>query len=280
MNMYYAAGAGMGHLTRALAFGYSFFRDDEDFIFIVSSPHAAAILGKKNFITIPPEIMNNPSLLQAWLIRIIDTHAIRDIYLDTFPAGLWGEWNHFPASVNHRFYLTGRLIDWQKYVDTIVSPPDFERIYIFEPLEQEQQSCYGKLGAKISFEVLKYPPALVPEQFSAFIKTATRPVWLIVHSETEDELLLLYHHARDIALLEEIQPEFVIISPSVPVAIRDEVTSFDFFPAYQCFEDVQKIFTACGFNSMQQTRTYAHKHIFIPFERKFDNQFLRAGFRR
>jgi hypothetical protein len=140
MNMYYAPGSGMGHLTRALAFCYSFFNDEEDFIFIVSSPHAAAVLGKKNFITIPPEIMNEASLLQAWLFRIIDTHAIRDIYLDAFPAGLYGEWNHFPASVNHRFYLIGRLIDWQKYTTILVSPPVFEKIYIFEPLDQKQQS--------------------------------------------------------------------------------------------------------------------------------------------
>jgi hypothetical protein len=103
---------------------------------------------------------------------------------------------------------------------------------------------------------------------------------LIVHSDTEEEVLLLYQHAKDIALLEEIQPEFVIISPCVPTDIRDEVTLFDFFPAYPCFEGVQKIITACGFNSMQQTKRFARNHIFIPFERKFDNQFLRAGVRR
>jgi len=31
---------------------------------------------------------------------------------------------------------------------------------------------------------------------------------------------------------------------------------------------------------MQQTTNIRHKHVFIPFERRFDDQFLRAAFAR
>jgi len=45
-------------------------------------------------------------------------------------------------------------------------------------------------------------------------------------------------------------------------------------------EKAEKIFSGCGFNVMQQTHFYAHKHEFIPFERRFDDQFWRTKQRK
>jgi hypothetical protein len=62
--------------------------------------------------------------------------------------------------------------------------------------------------------------------------------------------------------------------------IKEDTVLFNFYPAYPCFEKVHKIVTACGFNSMLQTKAFRHKHVFIPFERRFDNQYLRASYRK
>jgi hypothetical protein len=40
------------------------------------------------------------------------------------------------------------------------------------------------------------------------------------------------------------------------------------------------IITGCGFNAMRQTLPYRERHRFIPFPRRYDDQFLRAARRR
>ena len=280
MNLYYAVGGGMGHLTRTAAFFYSFNLNDEDFIIIVSSPQADKILTHKNYIVVPVELMKNGPLLQQWLSQIIVQYRIKNIYIDTFPAGLYGEWNHFPASTKYRFFLISRLLNWKKYSGLIISPPHFETTFILENLDPEQLIVYKELSRKIIFETLKYQPAQIPAEFTNLIKTTINPIWLIVHSEPQEEVLTLYDHARDISYAEMVTPTFVIVSPCKFASLQKDTISFNFYPAYPCFEKAHKIFTACGFNAMQQTVNFRHKHVFIPFERRFDDQFLRANFRK
>ena len=280
MDMYYAVGGGMGHLTRATAFFYTFNLDYNNFIIIVSAPHAGSVLKHKNYITAPVEVIGNGALLQQWLVQIVDKYNIENIYLDTFPAGLYGEWNNFTTLGKHQFFLISRLLNWGKYIGLMISPPKFDVIYKFEELDKEQQTCYQKLSSEILSKTLQYPPGPLPTEFSEFINAAKNPVWLIVHSETAEEVLTLYNYARDVSQAELITPTFAIVSQSVPESLQKDIITYKFFPVYPCFEAVHKIFTACGFNSMQQTYNYRNKHVFIPFERKFDNQFLRAAYRK
>ena len=49
------------------------------------------------------------------------------------------------------------------------------------------------------------------------------------------------------------------------------------YPASTLFESAERIFTACGFNAMKQTELFREKHFFIPFERRYDDQFKRAA---
>jgi hypothetical protein len=41
-----------------------------------------------------------------------------------------------------------------------------------------------------------------------------------------------------------------------------------------------RIVTACGFNVMRQTEPYRDRHTFLPFPRRYDDQFTRAARRR
>jgi hypothetical protein len=280
MNLYYAVGGGMGHLTRTAAFFYSFNLNANDFIIIVSSTYAEKILTHKNYIVVPEGMLKNGPQLQQWLSQITAQYDIKNIYIDTFPAGLYGEWNHFPASGKYKFFLISRLLNWKKYIDLMISPPHFETTYIFESLDHEQHFAYKGLSLNIRLETLKYPPAQIPSEFSNFVKTTTNPIWLIVHSETQEEVLTLYNQARDVSYAESIKPVFAIVSPCAIMPVQEDTISFNFYPAHPCFEKVDKIFTACGFNAMQQTANIRHKHVYIPLERRFDDQFLRATLAR
>ena len=61
---------------------------------------------------------------------------------------------------------------------------------------------------------------------------------------------------------------------------RFQVPKKDLFPASYLFESAEQIVSACGFNIMRQTETFKEKHQFLPFWRRFDDQFLRASRRR
>jgi len=55
MNLYYAFGGGMGHLTRANAFMYTLGIRPEDFLVLTSSEFAEKIFDKEQLINIAPE---------------------------------------------------------------------------------------------------------------------------------------------------------------------------------------------------------------------------------
>src|SRR5262249_49323155 len=71
-------------------------------------------------------------------------------------------------------------------------------------------------------------------------------------------------------------------------ATRGEVSSrtsrvaarLNFYPASLLFPLAERVITACGFNVMRQTESLASIHRFLPFERRFDDQFQRARRRR
>jgi hypothetical protein len=49
------------------------------------------------------------------------------------------------------------------------------------------------------------------------------------------------------------------------------------YPATPLLPLADRILTACGFNVMRQTAAYRQQHRFLPFPRRFDDQFLRAA---
>ena len=80
--------------------------------------------------------------------------------------------------------------------------------------------------------------------------------------------------------IEKVDVNLILISPdnlSVQKSVqKPNLFHFDIYPASVLFEQADKIFTACGFNAMQQTKDFRNKHHFIPFERRYDDQFERA----
>src|SRR5262249_35412349 len=97
------------------------------------------------------------------------------------------------------------------------------------------------------------------------------------HSGSNEEIEDLLSYSEEMCRMEKFQPRRVLLAPRMPENLRIEY--FNFYPAMTLFPLAERIITGCGFHAMRQTETCKAKHRFIPFPRKFDNQFQRA-FRR
>lgn len=272
MQLYYAMGGGMGHLSRAAAFIYTQKIAAEAIILLTSSPYAAEILPHIKCLTIPHELTQQPPLLAAKINQIINEYNISIAYLDAFPTGIAGEWAQVDTKPLQLHYIA-RLLDWAAYKPLWQPSFFFEQTYICEPLTTAHEADLQPQSANISNLALTYPPALGFDLRAKF--NITKPLWLIVHSENQAEIQALYDYAQDIARYEKTDAHFILITAAAAFDVGRAVSWLKHSAAYAFFPQADKIFTAAGFNLMQQLRDFRPKHHILPFPRRFDNQFLR-----
>jgi predicted glycosyltransferase len=313
MIFYYAAGGGLGHLTRARAVIHTLHPQDR-IALLTASPFAndQRVVGDAEILKIPQSFAADLAAYQAWLQEQIARHQPSDIYLDAFPAGLFGEFCDFQFPRTIKLFHLARLLKWGEYKGQLHGRvPEFERTYVLEPLDQEHETWLANQSRAISRLTLTDPPhELSDENKRAAIRilrpsvsellahhpqspdrtpVARRPLWLIVHAGSRAEIEELIAYAVEMARIEEIDPRLIVLTPA---QIKDQTTDarpqtpdygqqrlieqFDFYPASAMFPIAERIITACGFNAMRQTEMYRGKHRFLPFERRFDNQFARA----
>jgi hypothetical protein len=334
MIIYYAAGGGLGHLARARASLHTLELNDRALL-LTTSPFASdkRVVGDTEIIEIPPSFASDLQGYRAWLQEILAQYQPTEFYLDTFPAGILGEFCDFEFSANTKLFHLARLLKWEEYSRQIQStPPKFALTYVLEPLTAEHQTYLQNHTEEMKPLMLQDPPhhlndetkkAAIAIMRSSVIEllvrhpqsldqtpAVRRPLWLIVHSGTSEETNELVAYAVEMSRLEGVQARLVLIAPEVnckPQAqtldtghqsselepwiidnqqeipdskLRAQVEHFDFYPATAFFPVADRIITACGFNVMRQTESYKEKHRFMPFARRFDNQFLRAARRK
>jgi len=210
---------------------------------------------------------------QDWLRACLQKHSITEIYIDAFPGGLLGEW-HFLAERSFsslRLVYVARLLQWDKYKALASQELFFHETLLLEPLEEAHYQYIELQSLLVRAPRLRYPEAAKPQ-----IPRLPGNTWLIVHSGPAQEVHALCHLAQEIARLEDLKPHFVLVSLEKNDKISDKIQFLPFYPAHSLFPQAERIFTACGFNAMYQTRPFAAKHHFLPFERHYDDQFLRA----
>jgi len=280
MILYYAFGGGLGHLTRANALMYTFGYLPEKLYILTSSNFANLIFQEKNIIKLPDELYLNPKELGAKIESIIIEYKIDIFFIDSFPSGINGELNNFKIS-NCEIRYIARLLNWENYLPYICDfNISFDSTFIIEKLDDSQLSFILNNSKRHQYIDLKYHPSKNLEKVKQILPKTELPIWLIVHSGNQDEMNQLCSYAYDLAEYEKLNPAYLIISQT------DDKTEFSsglflkYYPASDFFPFVDKIFTACGFNSMNQTKQYAYKHHFIPFKRRFDDQYTRAKNRK
>jgi len=284
MKLYYANGSGLGHLTRTLAVIHTLHLNHEPMLLLTASVHAETIPLPVNveLVNIPSHFAQNLGAYQNWLCELIEYHQVNEVYLDAFPCGIIGEWNNFPDYLKVDFYYVGRILNWQNYEQVgIQRPPKFKAAYMTENVDPKHKRFVQIHSQELLTLDLEYPPPTLTQREKLIIDTlfdtVEKPVWLIVHSEPQEEVKQLCAYAIEISQIEGVDPFFVIISQTKPFkSITNNILWLNLYPASPLFEKAHRIFSACGFNMMQQTEAFKYKHMFLPFKRRYDNQFLRA----
>ncbi len=275
-------GGGLGHLTRAHSFLHSFNLVDNTFI-LTSSEFAEdkRIIGNCKTIKVDKNFEKDIFAFQEFLSKTFVEFNIKTIYLDSFPFGIIGEFADFDFQEIEVNYIA-RLLRWNNYSKIIKkNNPKFNKTFLLEPLEAEHQKFIDINSASQTKLGLVYPKPFLSKQVEDLLQTILRnhsPFWLIVHSGSDEEILELADYAEEMREVEKTEVNLVLISPS-KIEHKD-LFHYNLYPASVLFNKAERIFSGCGFNIMKQTEDLADKHFFIPFERRFDNQFLRAKKRR
>lgn len=285
MNLYYAMGGGLGHLTRAAAFLQTL-GIENDSVILTASPFAKdrRIVGNIRTISVDKSFAKDVRQFQNHLKNLFSELRPERLFIDSFPLGIIGEFADFEFNKTIEINYLARHLSWKNYSSLFAENfPQFEKIYLLEPLETEHQKLVKKCSKQlIEFELTYLSPNLSQKDFQTVqnIIQHQRPFWLIVHSGNEVEIEELAAFADEMREIEKSKAQLILISPIKVSLNLSNLFQFDLYPASILFESAQKIFSAGGFNIMKQTEGFRAKHYFIPFERRYDNQFWRAKMNR
>lgn len=285
MNLYYAMGGGLGHLTRARAFLAAEKLDKATLILTASSfADDPRIVGEIPILKAGNDLQNDAVAYQSFMRKVLDDYQIKTLFLDSFPFGIIGEFTDFCFPPKVEVNYVARLLKWQNYLsDKKVSNFCFHKTFVLENLHGDHRDFIENSSAEILRCDLVYePPKSSPavEEVRLRILRDKIPFWLIVHGGNNDEIFELINYAAEMREIEQSDANLILIAPQNVSFNLENFFRFDLYPASSLFESAERIFTACGFNVMQQTDKYSDKHFFIPFERRYDDQFERAARRR
>jgi hypothetical protein len=269
MNLFYAMGGGMGHVYRTWVFIQHFKITEYKVI-------SANSLVRKLFTEDHIIFLDADRYEESWNafadVTLPTLHASA-IYVDTFPAGITGELS--TLIVNFPVYYIARRMRWKNYVAlTSGLTLSFSKVFQLEPLESDHEDFIRNRSSQIVSLRLQYPAGSVANIPKELIP-AHRPVWLIVHAFHKEETETLLQYAKDVARLEKINPCFIVLSDQ-PIEVSEGMC-VPYFPAADWFPLADKIFTAAGFNSVQQAQPYLNKVTFFPFPRRYDDQAWRVA---
>jgi hypothetical protein len=135
--------------------------------------------------------------------------------------------------------LIARRLRWEAYEAVVDGPlPAYERVFEVEPLG---------VG-----EPLELPRAPAGDPL------AGEPHWLVVHSGPQEEVDALIGHAAG-------APKLIVVSGA------------RIYPVEPHLAHAERIVSAAGFNIVHEAAPYRDRHVMVPFERRFDDQFARAS---
>lgn len=254
MLLYYAAGGGLGHVTRARAFLHGAQLDG-----VILT--AAAVDGVDTLV-IPEPLRRDIAAYRDWL-RGLDAHHI---ILDTFPAGLFHEFDDLELPCT--FDYVARYLAWRRYA-VMRNPPRFATTYVLEPLHGEQERFIVERSASID----RAPKLIDPEGTSSELRVEA-PYSLVVHSGPASEVEELIDYAR-MAAKAEGKSLPIVVATRAAINVRDVIV-VDAYPATSLAGGAVRIITGAGFNCMRQFGGDPRHHV-VPFPRRYDDQFIRAA---
>ena len=262
----YAMGGGLGHLARARRVLRALGQGDARAAILTASPLARG----PDIVRVPRRLAHSRTEFAAWLKKTLRALAPSKVVVDAFPLGILGELADPDVLPEVPACHVARILKWDAYRSAFAGTPrKYEASFIVEEIGEPHR----KFLAENSNRVLPLDLFSIPE--SRTENPFKRPTWLIVHSGPAAEVRALLDFASATAGKENAAPQYAVVSPRA-LALPEGVTRIAHPRAWELFPHADRIVTGCGFNSMLETRHWRAKHLFLPFERRFDDQALRA----
>ncbi len=272
-------GGGLGHITRSLAAITSW--QIEEYRLFTNCRLVSEILPPDKYVFISESHDATPKALFAKLKSTIINYSVDKLIIDVFPNGILGEiqGDELRGIGVQQIELIHRHMVWENYASKL-SVYAIDTIWVTEEKIPEQLSHIKIFSANFEYLQLNYPlpnPISIQNKIIDLFPSEKNksPLWVITHTSKQDEIDALIAQAMDWADIENVSPKLLVISDLV-IQDNNGIRFVKHYPACDVFPLADKIFTGCGFNSMYQLAKFREKHIFIPFPRKYDDQFARA----
>ncbi|RMA64289.1 hypothetical protein [Ulvibacter antarcticus] len=269
MIAFYVQGGGLGHLTRTEKLIKTLHLEATNVVIISPSDFTRYF---KQYQFVHLEWKDTPERWTEIVHNTLLEHSITQCYIDTFPFGLKGElisvYKSFPQI---SFYYVSRILKWEKYLSAMPRhfDPEFEATLLLETLYPEHLRWIEKHPNRIRKLRLDADTPLTD------LKLSESPYVLVVHSGGVADVQKVL--AAALSDLSEENTKQIIVCTQVAIEIDSpfiEVRN-DIFPVAPYFRQAEKIYTAGGFNLMQELKPFRSKHIAIPLERLYDDQKFR-----
>lgn len=271
MHVFYSQGGGLGHLTRVDKLILKLQIPVEDVIIITSSIFTK-YFNKYTHIKLSWNV--SPSVWAETLQNVINKTEITAFYIDTFPFGLKGElisiFKKFPDA---NYIYISRILKWDIYLKNFpnIIAPVFSKTILLEPLYPKHFNWIEKQSKQI--ESINLAPKTLPKPIS-FIDA---PYILVIHSGGKNDVIHICNQVlNDNALTNKTK---VIVFTQVKLSFNHPKFKIynNVYPVSQYFEKAKKIYTAGGFNLINELHFFKDKHISIPLEKLYDDQFFRIS---
>lgn len=278
-NLYYAMGGGVGHLVRARAVVHTLGLNPSSTTILSSSPYALdpRVVGTMPVCVAPKELGQKPGDWRKWIERLINELQAENLYLDTFPAGILGEFESVRVPAKTTVHHIARLLNPRSRQELFAtSGPRFDTCYLVEDLDYEHQSLLRDCSRTIIGLPLIEPSPDEATAESGIVLERHSNFWLVVHSGPADEVAELLAFADGMRDAAAIAPHLVALTQSPPGVLPPGTSCYDVFPATPLFPHSERIFTAGGFNAVRQTAPWRNRHFAMPFSRRHDDQYRRV----
>ncbi len=267
MIAFYVQGGGLGHLSRTTALIQQLGIPPKEVVII--TPSAFTHYFKQySFAAISWETA--PEDWTAQICNLLTHYAVKQCYIDTFPLGLKGELIGVYTQLSTiSFHYICRILQWENYLSAMPKAytPRFASILRLENLYASHENWVQQASATIQPLTLNKPTpipvALIPDDYV-----------LLVHSGGKKDVLALCQQLKNNRKYPEIP---VYVFTQVNPGFDDKQFHFRIkeYPVNQYFKHAKHIYTAAGFNLMNELRAYKAKHTAFPVKRLYDDQYFR-----
>ena len=280
MIFYYALGGGLGHVTRAQALIHTLGLEGPVTLAMTSAWRHGLLPIPDHFrqVKAPQALSQDARGVRAWITELLMRERYQVIIIDAFPVGLLGELCDFSFPTTAKLLHCARRLQWPIYAQCLTGQiPYYDQCYQLEQLSRPHLDTLRSSCQTV--EVLRLEDSTIDGEFVNLSSESEpeRPLWLIIHAGSDDETIELVDFAIESATIEGVTPRFLLISPQRPEMLSNKIEHRRVYPAHHWFSRAQRIFSACGFNTVRQLSAHRAKHRFMPFPRRFDDQFARAS---